>query len=215
MKSFVVIGLGRFGGAVAQTLGNNSKSLLLIDKNESHVSEFMDIATDAVTADASDERVLRELDIRDYDVAVVAIGENIQASALITMMLKEMGVNIVIAKAVNEQHAKLLNKVGADRVVRPEAEMGRRIAEGLLFENFADLLDLGDEVHFTEYRVMNERYIGKSLSELDALRDLNLTIPFVHHNNGTSEIGTGDTILQRGDIAYLLGHVEDVLKFVQ
>ncbi len=118
-QNFAIIGLGRFGGSICQTLVEAGQ-VLAIDSSEDRVNEYMNIATHAVVANAQDEMTLRSLGIRNFDHVVVAIGEDIQASILVTLMVKEMGVPNVLAKAVNEYHARVLDKIGADMVVHPE-----------------------------------------------------------------------------------------------
>lgn len=119
-QNFAIIGLGRFGGSICQTLVEAGQEVLAIDSSEDRVNEYMNIATHAVVANAQDEMTLRSLGIRNFDHVVVAIGEDIQASILVTLMVKEMGVPNVLAKAVNEYHARVLDKIGADMVVHPE-----------------------------------------------------------------------------------------------
>ena len=124
-QNFAIIGLGRFGGgSICQTLVEAGQEVLAIDSSEDRVNEYMNIATHAVVANAQDEMTLRSLGIRNFDHVVVAIGEDIQASILVTLMVKEMGVPNVLAKAVNEYHARVLDKIGADMVVHPERDMG-------------------------------------------------------------------------------------------
>jgi trk system potassium uptake protein len=116
-QSFVIIGLGRFGGSICRTLVESGQEVLAIDSSEDRVNEYMNIATHAVVANAQDEMTLRSLGIRNFDHVIVAIGEDIQASILVTLMVKEMGVPNILAKAQNEYHARVLDKIGADRVV--------------------------------------------------------------------------------------------------
>ena len=131
-KNFAIIGLGRFGGSICRTLIEAGQDVLVIDSSEDRVNEFMNIATHAVVANAQDESVLRSLGIRNFDHVVVAIGEDIQASILATLMIKEMGVPFVTAKAQNEYHGQVLEKVGADHVVHPESDMGIRLGHHLV-----------------------------------------------------------------------------------
>ena len=118
-KEFVVIGLGRFGGSICRELSNLGMSVLAIDKNEELVDNYADLVTEAVVADTTDESVLKNLGIRNFDHVIVAIGDDIQSSILTTLILKEMGVKKVTAKALNEYHEKVLKKIGADQIVHP------------------------------------------------------------------------------------------------
>ena len=144
-QNFAIIGLGRFGGSICQTLVEAGQEVLAIDSSEDRVNEYMNIATHAVVANAQDEMTLRSLGIRNFDHVVVAIGEDIQASILVTLMVKEMGVPNVLAKAVNEYHARVLDKIGADMVVHPERDMGIRIAHKLVSRNILDYIELSSE----------------------------------------------------------------------
>ena len=130
-KQFVVIGLGRFGESVAKTLYSLGHDVLAIDMDEDSVQEISDSVTHAVQMDATDENALRTLGLRNFDVAVVTIGSNIQASVMITLLVKELGVKYIIAKGQSDLHAKVLYKIGADRVVLPEKDMGVRVAHNL------------------------------------------------------------------------------------
>ena len=137
-QNFAIVGLGRFGGSICRTLIEAGQEVLAIDSNEDRVNEYMNIATHAVVANAQDEMTLRSLGIRNFDHVIVAIGEDIQASILVTLMVKEMGVPNILAKAQNEYHARVLEKIGADRVVHPERDMGIRIAHNLVSKNILD-----------------------------------------------------------------------------
>ncbi|MGN0026287.1 MAG: potassium channel family protein, partial [Clostridium sp.] len=127
-KQFVIIGLGRFGASIAKTLYSLGNDVLAIDKDEDIVQEIADSVTHAVQLDATDENALRSLGIRNFDVAVVTIGDNIQSSIMATLLVKELGVKYIIAKGHSDLHAKVLYKIGADRVVLPEKDMGIRVA---------------------------------------------------------------------------------------
>ena len=141
-KQFVVIGLGRFGSSVAKTLYESGHDVLAIDKDEDLVQEISDSVTHAVQMDATDENALRTLGIRNFDVAVITIGSSIQASVMVTLIVKELGVKHIIAKGNSEIHAKVLYKIGADRVVLPEKDMGVRVAHNLVSSNILDYIEL-------------------------------------------------------------------------
>ena len=134
-KQFVIIGLGRFGSSIAKTLYALGNDVLAIDKDEDIVQEISDSVTHAVQLDATDENALRSLGIRNFDVAVVTIGDNIQSSIMATLLVKELGVKYIIAKGRNDLHAKVLNKIGANRVILPEKDMGIRVAHNLVSSN--------------------------------------------------------------------------------
>lgn len=161
-KEYAVIGLGRFGGSICKALSEEGLEVMAMDMNEDRVNEYAKIASHAVIGDSTDENVLKNLGIRNFDHVIVAIGENIQASILTTIMLKELGVKMVTVKAQNDYHEKVLNKIGADRIVHPERDMGRRIAHKIISNNVLDYLELSDEYSLIEI-VANSRLAGHSL----------------------------------------------------
>jgi trk system potassium uptake protein TrkA len=124
MKQFVIFGMGKFGESIATSLYNMGHEVLAVDKDQERVQDISDKVTHAVQIDATDENTLKAIGYRNFDVAVVAIGQDIQSSILITLLCKEAGVKYVLAKAQNELHSKLLYKIGADKVVFPERDMG-------------------------------------------------------------------------------------------
>ena len=175
-QNFAIVGLGRFGGSICRTLVEAGQEVLAIDSNEDRVNEYMNIATHAVVANAQDEMTLRSLGIRNFDHVIIAIGEDIQASILVTLMVKEMGVPNILAKAQNEYHARVLEKIGADRVVHPERDMGIRIAHNLVSKNILDYLELSDQFSLAEIRVSNPKFFNKTLAELNFRQRYDLTV---------------------------------------
>lgn len=163
-KQFAVIGLGRFGASVAMTLLKMGYEVLAIDSNPERVQKFSDSITYVVQADTTDENALKELGIRNFDTVVVAIGADIQANTMTTLLLKELGVNRIVAKASNALHGKMLQKIGADRVVYPERDMGYRVAHNLAAPNVLDYIELTPEVSVVEVSAP-AILIGKSLAE--------------------------------------------------
>lgn len=183
-QNYAIIGLGRFGGSICRTLVESGQEVLAIDSNEERVNEYMNIATHAVVGNAQDESTLRSLGIRNFDHVIVAIGEDIQASILVTLMVKEMGVPNVLAKAQNEYHAKVLERVGADRVVHPERDMGARIAHNLVSRNILDFIELSDEFSLAEIKVSNPKFFNKSLIEVNFRQRFDLTVVAIRRADG-------------------------------
>ena len=165
-KQFVVIGMGRFGQSVARGLASLGREVLAVDNDEALVAEIAPHVTHAVQADATDEKTMIALGIRNFDVAVVAIGIDIQASILVTMLCKELGVGFVLAKAVSELHGKVLYKTGADRVVFPERDMGLRVAHNLANSNILDYIEIAGDLRIVDISALPE-WENKSLLELD------------------------------------------------
>lgn len=175
MKSFAIIGLGRFGRALALRLFEMGYEVLAIDKDEDKVYEIADQVTQAVCADLMDAGVIKELGLAEYDTAVVAIGNELASSMLVTMQLKEIGIKYVLAKAMDENHKKVLTKVGADRVIIPENDAGQRVASQLAGQNVFDVIDISDEYSIADIAVPSQWY-GKTLAELDIRRKYSVNV---------------------------------------
>ena len=166
MKQFVIIGLGIFGSSVATELYKMGHEVLAVDNRMDVVEDIADRVTHAVCADATDEAELRALGIENFDVAVVSIGTDLQASILATMLCKEMGVKYVLTKASSDMHAKVLQRVGADKIVFPEREMGERVAYNLVSTSILDFIELSPDYSMMEMRPKPE-WVGKTLKELN------------------------------------------------
>lgn len=212
-QTFAVIGLGRFGGSVCKTLADAGQEVLAIDKYESRVNDYKDIATQAVVADAQEEDVLRSLGIRNVDHVIVAIGEDIQASILVTLMVKEQGVKYVTAKAQNEYHAKVLEKLGVDRVVHPERDMGVRIGRSLTSKNMVDYLDLDANFKLAEILITNPEFVGKSLAEMDFRDRYGLNVIALAHSRQEMVLPSAGDVLTENDSILVAGPTRAIDKF--
>ncbi len=175
MKSFLVIGLGRFGIALAQELCALGHEVLAVDIRDDVVRQVVDSVTHAVSGDARDPDVLRQLGAKNFDCGVVSIGNDVGGGALITMNLKEMGVPYVVSKAHNTMHRRVLEKVGADQVVFPEQQMALRLAQNLSNNDVVDFIELSAEFSIMERRVPHT-WVDKTLSELGVRPKFNLNI---------------------------------------
>ncbi|EOT41040.1 potassium channel family protein [Enterococcus dispar] len=210
-QNYAIIGLGRFGGSICRTLIESGQEVLAIDSSEDRVNEYMNIATHAVVGNAQDEMTLRSLGIRNFDHVIVAIGEDIQASILVTLMVKEMGVPNVLAKAQNEYHARVLEKIGADRVVHPERDMGVRIAHNLVSKNILDYVELSDDYSLAEIRVTNPKFYDKTLADLNFRQNFGLTVVGIRRVNGKVIVSpTADEIVLKNDNLLVIGETDDV-----
>ncbi|EPH99576.1 MULTISPECIES: potassium channel family protein [unclassified Enterococcus] len=210
-QNFAIIGLGRFGGSICRTLIESGQEVLAIDSNEDRVNEYMNIATHAVVANAQDEMTLRSLGIRNFDHVIIAIGEDIQASILVTLMVKEMGVPSVLAKAQNGYHARVLEKIGADRVVHPERDMGIRIAHNLVSKNILDYLELSEDYSLAEIRVANPKFFNKTLEELNFRQRYDLTVVAIRRPNQKIIVSpAADEVVLENDNLVVIGETEDV-----
>ncbi len=201
MKQFIVIGLGRFGTSIAQTLYNAGENILAIDENEEMVQEIVDneIVSNAVCCDATDEKALRDLGVNNFDVAFVCIGGNIQASILITLTLKELGVKRVVAKAVSLPHGKVLHKIGADEIVYPENFMGIRVAHAEMEPNIIEHLKFSENFLIVEVKAP-EIFLNKTLKEIDLRKKYRANIIAIIKSSGKEEVSpSADYILETGD----------------
>ncbi|MCQ5365662.1 TrkA family potassium uptake protein [Anoxybacillus salavatliensis] len=211
-KEFAVIGLGRFGGSVCRTLSEQGMEVLAIDVDEEKVNEYASIASQAVVADSTDENVLKSLGIRNFDHVIVAIGDNIQASILTTLILKELGVEKITVKATNDYHEKVLKKIGADHIVHPERDMGERIANNMISNNVLDYLELSDRHSIVEI-VANERLHGHSLLELDIRAKYGINIVAIKRNNDIIVSPLASEVIYAGDILIVIGADQDIDRF--
>lgn len=174
-KQFVVIGLGRFGTSIATTLYSLGNDVLVIDKNEDLIQDISSEVTHAVQADATDENALKSLGIRNFDVAIISIGGDIQSSVMATLLFRELGVKYIIAKANGELHAKVLYKIGADRVVLPEKDMGVRVAHNIISSSILDYIELSSDYSIMELKAF-EDWVGKDLKSLNLRKKYGINV---------------------------------------
>lgn len=210
-KQFVIIGLGRFGSSIAKTLYSLGNDVLVIDKDEDVVQEIADSVTHAVQLDATDENALRSLGIRNFDVAVVTIGDNIQSSIMATLLVKELGVKYIIAKGHSDLHAKVLYKIGADRVILPEKDMGIRVAHNLVSANILDYIELSEDYSVMEIQVLKE-WAGKSLKELKLRSKYGINVMAIKRGDEVNLSPAADDIIEENDIIVAIGSAEDLNK---
>ena len=210
MKTFIVIGLGQFGRAVALELSRLGHEGLVLDEHEEAVQDIADQVTHAVTGDARDPAVLRALGVRNYNCAIVAVADDVGNSALITMNLKELGVRQVIAKAQSHVHQKVLQKIGADKVVFPEHEMGMKLAQNLSSSNILNFIELSDDFGIVELAVP-KAWVGQSLRGLDVRAKYRVNIIAIRRGGDEHdlEVAPGaDYVLAAGDVVVTLGRNE-------
>lgn len=174
-KEYGVLGLGKFGTAVAKTLAENGNSVIAVDLDPDAVDEIADIVTCAMVADISDPHVLDTLGLHNLDCVIVGVSTNMQVSIMATLLAKEKGAPFVVAKAENEIHKHILEKIGADKIVFPEGEMGARLARNLMGGEFVDLVELSKEFSMVEMPVP-QIWLGRSLRELDVRSRYGLNI---------------------------------------
>ncbi len=209
-KSYAVLGLGSFGTSVARTFSQFGMEVLAVDNNKDLVAAVAPDVTYAVEADAASEEELRTLGIEKMDGVIVAIGENMEANIMATLFAKELGVPFVVAKAESEVHAKILEKIGADRVVFPEKEIGERLARNIV-RNFIDTVDLSDRVSMVELEA-RENWIGKSIRELDFRNRYKLSIAAIRREDVLDSFPDPDEVIQAGDVIIGIGKKDSVMK---
>ena len=175
MKTYLIVGLGRFGTAVALKLQELGNEVMVIDENEEHVQRVADQVTYAVVGDARDEDVLESLGVQNLDCAIVAIGQDLAASVVITLNLKSLGVPQVICKAQDDLQKRALEKLGADRVVIPEREMGLKLAQNLTSSSVLDYVELSRDCGLAEI-ITPKPWAGKTLLELDVRKKYGVTV---------------------------------------
>ncbi|WJH37201.1 TrkA family potassium uptake protein [Paenibacillus sp. CC-CFT747] len=211
-KTFAVIGLGRFGSSVAKELTKVGYEVLAVDSDAERVQEMSAIVTHCVQADSTDEDALKAIGIRNFDVVVVAIGENVQASILTTLILKDIGVPTLLVKAKNELHGKVLTKTGADKVIYPERDMGQRVAHSLISPNILDYIELSDNYSIVEIRATG-KLIGKSLKELDIRARHQCNVMAIKNENDMNIAPDANALIKPTDILVVVGRNEDLIKF--
>ena len=216
MKSFLVIGLGRFGAAVARELSALGQEVLALDVDAENVQHIADEVTQAIQGDAQDEAVLRSVGARNFDCCVVAVGADMEASILITMMLKEMGAKKIIAKAMTPIHARVLERVGADRVVLPEIDMGQRLAQRLVRTNVVDYIGVSDEFSIVEIHPPKS-WVGHSLGQLGVRARHKINVLAIRHGAG-GQVDVNpqpDNVIGADDLLIVIGTNKQVDSVVE
>ena len=204
MKSYIVIGLGKFGSEAARRLCQLNCEVLAIDHNAELVQPISNLVTQAVVADARDKEVLRALGAKDFECAIVAIGDNLADSVLATMNLKELGVPYIVCKASDETHRQVLIKLGADKVVIPEQEQANRLAKNLSSPNVLDYIELSNEYGIIEIPAPGS-WQGKSLKELNVRAKLGVNIIAVKDEGKINVSPAADYRIKENDVMVVLG----------
>ena len=204
-KQFLVIGAGRFGSSVARTLYDLGHDVMVVDSDDALVQQISDSVTHAVQADASSEPALRALGIKDFDGVIVAIGHDVQTSIMACILLIEMGARYIVAKAQTELHGKVLRKIGVNRVVFPERDMGQKLAHNLISKNIIDLIELSSDYSVVEVSTP-EKMAGKTMQELNLRAKYGINVIAIRGENGQTNIAPGaDDRLNPKDIIVAIG----------
>ncbi|GGD74894.1 potassium channel family protein [Paenibacillus nasutitermitis] len=209
---FVIIGLGRFGSSLSKELVQLGYEVLGIDKDEEAVQDMSQLLTHAVVAESTDEEVLRSLGVRNFDCGVVAIGDDIQASILTTILLKDLGVKKVVAKAMSELHGRVLEKIGVDRVVYPERDMGIRVAHQLVSPNLLDYIELSKDYTIAELSVP-KCLDGVSLQALNPRAKFGCSIVAINKPKGIIIAPSAGDVLTEKDVMVVIGTNHQIEQF--
>lgn len=208
-KQFAIIGLGRFGSNMAKALHKMGYEVLAIDRNMQKVQEFSDEVTHVVQADTTDENALKAMGIRNFDVVVVAIGEDVQANIMTTMQLKEIGAPFIVATARNSLHVKLLEKIGADRIVSPERDMARRVAYNLASTSVMDYIELSPRFSIVEISAP-KAFQDQTLAESNIRAKYGINVVAIKRDDNLIISPLPSEIIQKGDIVVVVGSNEGI-----
>ncbi|EHL98369.1 putative Ktr system potassium uptake protein A [Lentilactobacillus parafarraginis F0439] len=215
MKSnYAVIGLGLFGSSIVNTLLENDQEVLVIDKKEENVDRFRDVATEAIVADNQNELALQQLGIGNFDNVFVAIGTDLEASIMTTLICKDLGVKHLVCKAENARHAQVLEKLGADEIIQPERDMGQRVALHVMEPKILNDMKLKGELVVVEFELTNPKLFNQTLKELDLTNRYRVSvIALSHMDDQDAAIPNQSTVIKAGDVVTILGTRKDVKKF--
>jgi len=203
MRNFAVIGMGRFGESLARTLYSMGFEVLAVDSNQERIDAIAPYVTHAVQADGMDEMALKALGIRNFDVTVITMGD-MQSSILCTLLCKELGVPYVVAKANNDAHAKVLYRMGIDKVVFPERDMGVRVAHSLVTGNILDYIELSPDYGLIETSAPKE-WEGKTLQELNVRAKYGISIMAIKNDEGIAIAPSSNDVINAGDVIIIIG----------
>ncbi|MEN3186655.1 MAG: TrkA family potassium uptake protein [Atribacterota bacterium] len=212
MRQFAVFGLGIFGSSIAVALYEQGFTVLGIDIQEEPVKELAGKITEVVQADTTDEKVLEALGIKNFDVAIVSIGNDIQSSVLTTLAVKELGVSLVIARAINAMHGRILSKIGADRVIFPEQDMALRVAKTLSFPNAIRTEELFPGHNLVEIQ-LPPSLKGNTLNKSKLRNRYGITVVALRRNGKYIVSPSADETFMDGDVVYILGSEDQLKKF--
>ena len=204
---YLVVGLGRFGSAVATTLAKQGMQVLAIDRSMESVEAHRSLLTDVLRADATDEGALRQLGAGNFDVAIVNIGDDVKSSCVATMHLKELGVPYIVAKAYDDFHGRMLTRLGADKVIFPERDMGQRVAHNLVSEKIMDFIELSPDYSLMEMRPRPE-WVGVPLRELNLRGKHRINVVAVRSGGQVNAMPQPDTVIGADDVMLVVSRAE-------
>ena len=212
-KQYLVIGCGRFGSSVAKKMCQLGNEVMVIDKDEDSINNIAELVTHTAIVDVTEERDLKSIGLGNFDVVIVAISSDVRASIMATVMAKEMGVPKVVCKAKDELQAKVLYKIGADKVVFPERDMGIRLAYNLASENILDQINLDPEYSITEI-VTPQNWVGKTIIELNLRAKYDITVLAVKTQSGLKVMPSPNYKMQEKNILIIIGNTDKISDII-
>ncbi|MGO3751253.1 MAG: potassium channel family protein [Peptoniphilaceae bacterium] len=213
MKSFVVFGCGRFGSTIATTLTDFGNEVLIIDIDYDKIQAIADEVTTAIQCDVLDENATNQLGLKNFDTAVIAIGSNLEAAIMATLICKESGIEYILAKAKTTRQGGILRKVGADKIIFPEIDMGNRVAHNLTSNNILDYIQLSPDFSIAEMKVLPD-WIDKTIEELHIRNTYKVTILAIERGDEVKVAPSAKTSLKENDILVILGK-DNIIKEVE
>ena len=212
-KQYLVIGCGRFGSSVAKKMCQLGNEVMVIDKDEESINNIAELVTHTAIVDVTEERDLKSIGLGNFDVVIVAISSDIRGSIMATVMAKEMGVPKVVCKAKDELQAKVLYKIGADKVVFPERDMGIRLAYNLASENILDQINLDPEYSIMEI-VTPQNWVGKTIIELNLRAKYDITVLAVKTQSGLKVMPSPNYKMQEKNILIIIGNTDKISDII-
>jgi len=213
MRRAVVIGLGIFGHHIARTLFENGFEVVAVDKNKEAIQRIRDYSTKAILADGTDKEVMDELGIHEDDIAIISFGDDLAASTLITLHLRQLKVKNIIVKAPNEEHKLILEKVGATDVIIPEMDVARKVAKSLISPNVMDYIPLSEDYMIFEMAPPNS-FLGKTIRELGLRAKYNIEVIAVRDviSDSVHMVPQADFVIKDGEVLVIIGKEADFRK---
>ena len=212
-KQYLVIGCGRFGSSVAKKMCQLGNEVMVIDKDEDSINNIAELVTHTAIVDVTEERDLKSIGLGNFDVVIVAISSDVRASIMATVMAKEMGVPKVVCKAKDELQAKVLYKIGADKVVFPERDMGIRLAYNLASENILDQINLDPEYSIMEI-VTPQNWVGTTIIELNLRAKYDITVLAVKTQSGLKVMPSPNYKMQEKNILIIIGNTDKISDII-